>query len=203
MMTFKKRTLGLAAIGLLATTCTSATAEDYTDKTTEGKKQEKIVEQALETTQEALEQVHEKLLELALDGETIQIEITKSVEHALKEAELDLKEVEIDIDEKEIIRDVQNSVRIALKDAEADLKKMERELKQFDGEKLRDDMDNMRRGLEEAVKNKLLTQTEMERMITLLEDSHVEALRHAHESLKEIRKSLKEIREEAKRNENL
>jgi len=202
-MTFKKRTLGLAAIGLLASTCTSATAEDYTDKTTEGEKQERIVEQALETTQEALEQVHEKLLELALDGETIQIEITRSVEHALKEAELDLKEVDINIDEKEIMRDVQNSVRLALKDAEADLKKMERELKQFDGRKLRDDMDNMRRGLEKAVKSNHLTQTEMDRMVALLEDNREQALRHVHNSLKEVRRSLKEIREEANRDEKL
>jgi uncharacterized protein YpuA (DUF1002 family) len=172
MMTFKKRTLGLAAIGLLASTCTSATAEDYTDKTTEGEKQERIVEQALETTQEALEQVHEKLLELALDGETIQIEITKSVEHALK-------------------------------DAEADLKKMERELKQFDGRKLRDDMDNMRRGLEKAVKNYHLSQAEMDRMVALLEDNREQALRHVHDSLKEVRRSLKEIREEANRDEKL
>ncbi len=203
MMTFKKRTLGLAAIGLLTTACTSATAGNYADKTIEVEKQEKIVEQALENTQEALEQVHEKLLELELDGETIQIEITKSVEHALQEAELDLKEVEIDIDEKEIMRDVQNSVRLALKGAEADLKKMERELRQFDGQKRRDDMDNMRRGLEKAVKNKHLTQAEMDRMVALLENNRKEALRHVHDSLKEIRKSLKEIREEAKRNENL
>jgi len=63
-MTFKKRTLGLAAIGLLATTCTSATAEDYTDKTTEGEKQEKIVEQALRHVHDSLKEVRRSLKEI-------------------------------------------------------------------------------------------------------------------------------------------